>query len=506
MTFPSSVSTFQRPIAGVARNSAPTEVTSFSTLMNITESIQGMLVGPTHYNVKDPTYGATGDGVTDDTTAMQAAMDAASTAAAQLWVPTGTYIVDGLRAKSNVLMRLAPGATLQLKASAAQSAALLGPSSGSLTNFTLEGGTIDGNYTNQVTNRDGIQIVPATTMSRVSIRYVKVTNAYRHGIFLSEGGGGSDGAKEIVGCEIDGHGQGAVGYGIYVDYAPGAVITRNTLRNAGNNSDQIELGNGGKYICTHNTCVDSQLQFPFASDSVIAFNKLLGTRSVIQNDSNTAHRVRVIGNYIAGATPDSAVFAGISITGDDAVVLGNEVNVNTYRGVRVNGTRAVIEANRVGTASTSGVGAGIYPENGQYSRVVGNTLIGNWLQGVVIDSSDIAVGFNYIESSTATGTCIYLVNSADSGRTYDRLSIAFNDCAVGATKIDRQNQHNATVRLFGNSNYQTDQVDVILSSNLPAAATSNDGRILIESAGFGDQNLIIYSQGGRYRLDGGTTF
>lgn len=46
------------------------------------------------FNVKDPTYGAVGDGVTDDTTAIQAATTAA--AGAPVYFPPGTYKIDTL--------------------------------------------------------------------------------------------------------------------------------------------------------------------------------------------------------------------------------------------------------------------------------------------------------------------------------------------------------------------------------------------------------------------------
>lgn len=458
-------------------------------------------------SVKEAVYGAAGDGATDDTTAIQAAVDAASAGCGEVWVPDGTYIVDGIRAASNVHLRLSAKATLKLKASASANATIRRPAAGNLTNFILEGGTIDGNGSNQSSSKDAIAIdVTTGSIDRLIIRNVRALNARRHGIFVAENNP-SDGSKLVEGCEVDGYGLGETGFGIYFDYAPGAVCTRNTIRNEGSNPcDAIELGNAGKYICTHNTIEDSQLQFPFAADSVIAFNLLLGPRSVIQNDGNTADRVRIIGNTIISATPDEGQYAGISVVGADAVVMGNSVKVTQFRGIRTNGARPIIQGNRIETTSTSASGAAIYPETGQYARVLGNTVVGKWAQSIVIDHSDIGVGFNYLEASSSAGTNVYLANSADSGRTYTNLRIAFNEAAVAATALDRQDQNSATIRFFGNAGIPSDQVDVVATASLPAAATSNDGRVLIENAGAGNQNLIIYSQAGRYRIDGGTTF
>lgn len=47
-------------------------------------------------------------------------------------------------------------------------------------------------------------------------------------------------------------------------------------------------------------------------------------------------------------------------------------------------------------------------------------------------------------------------------------------------------------------------LDVVPTADLPAAGPSEDGRILIEDAGAGDRNLIIYAGGQRFRIDGGT--
>lgn len=49
----------------------------------------------------------------------------------------------------------------------------------------------------------------------------------------------------------------------------------------------------------------------------------------------------------------------------------------------------------------------------------------------------------------------------------------------------------------------TGVVDVIATADLPAAGTSQNGRLLIENNGAGDRNLILYAGGERFRIDGG---
>lgn len=46
-------------------------------------------------------------------------------------------------------------------------------------------------------------------------------------------------------------------------------------------------------------------------------------------------------------------------------------------------------------------------------------------------------------------------------------------------------------------------LDVVPTAELPAAAAAMDGVALIEDAGAGDRNLIVYAGGQRFRFDGG---
>ena len=47
---------------------------------------------------------------------------------------------------------------------------------------------------------------------------------------------------------------------------------------------------------------------------------------------------------------------------------------------------------------------------------------------------------------------------------------------------------------------------IVATASLPAAGASMNGTVLIENVAAGDQNLIVYANGERYRIDGGASF
>lgn len=85
-------------------------------------------------------FGATGDGVTDDTAALQAAVDAGG----WIFFPPGTYLTDQVNVTGEVHLVLDPSAIVKQRSAADQDIALIRFTTGA-DNSTLEGGQFDGN-------------------------------------------------------------------------------------------------------------------------------------------------------------------------------------------------------------------------------------------------------------------------------------------------------------------------------------------------------------------------
>ncbi len=54
-------------------------------------------------------------------------------------------------------------------------------------------------------------------------------------------------------------------------------------------------------------------------------------------------------------------------------------------------------------------------------------------------------------------------------------------------------------------NLRVEGLDIVATGSLPAAGSSQDGKVIIEDAGTGDRNIILYAGGQRFRIDGGAS-
>jgi hypothetical protein len=150
-----------------------TSMASTGTTKNVT--VANLLNGvQVTWNVR--AYGgATGDGVTDDTTALQNTCNAAG-AGGTVYVPAGTYVCAGLTLSFNFqTWNIDPGATLLLKA--ASNATLLTISGNDV---TVQGyGFLDGNKAN---NTSGSQLVLITNTNATLSGGLVIQNCWGYGV------------------------------------------------------------------------------------------------------------------------------------------------------------------------------------------------------------------------------------------------------------------------------------------------------------------------------------
>lgn len=127
--------------------------------------------------VTDPKYGAYGDGVHDDTAAIQAALDAST----NVYLPPGTYLVSSpltLQDGANVRITGAGMGITTIKASAAIAAVLQGTNNA---HSLIEGITIDGNDLATY----GLSLTQSPETSTVNlISNVESTGATSYGFYL----------------------------------------------------------------------------------------------------------------------------------------------------------------------------------------------------------------------------------------------------------------------------------------------------------------------------------
>lgn len=124
------------------------------------------------FNVKD--YGAEGDGVTDDTSAVQDALDAATVTGGIVWFPPGTYLCDPLTTYNDVMM---VGSNWRASTIKAKSAGSLISFSNNLVNMAWGGG-FQGLYLDgDSTGTDGLDLAGAYTFIVDQMRIENFTNA-----------------------------------------------------------------------------------------------------------------------------------------------------------------------------------------------------------------------------------------------------------------------------------------------------------------------------------------
>lgn len=333
-------------------------------------------------------HGAVGDGSTDDSVAIQAAIDAVNTAGGGVvYVPEGIYVCQSIELTSNVRL-VGSGAGSILRHKSAATAYMVQITSGS-TDAGLENLVIDGNSPN-ITD----PVLPVHIFgSRCYVKGVRIYDAKLNAILMAAGSLDTliDGVHvyKVNASTSSGPNEGAI-VGENSDTPTGRAIIRNCVV-----SDPGQHCIGGRFdgvIFQGNTCINTGS----GGDGISGYPGVTG---------NTNRRRVVIGNLIIGAVNN-----GIHIGGDgDNVVVGNAVFASGNRGISI---EANTEASAVATVVGNTVDAttslqGIWISNLSKGSVSGNTVNGATTNGIEVSACDaITVTGNTATNCTANGIAI----------------------------------------------------------------------------------------------------
>jgi Pectate lyase superfamily protein/Right handed beta helix region len=223
-------------------------------------------------SVKD--FGAAGNGTTDDTVALQAAITAAQTAVSQVYIPAGTYLTNSLSITAPVSVIGAGKAISILKLKTNGTTHLLTITSAA--DVTLEGFTVDGNKANQSATKHNIAL--SSTCARTRISNVVSKNASIDGIYLVTGDTGQYENLEVYDCDRN---------GIYIG-GPNCVANNLTVMRTGSANINLAVVDG--VTLTNLYCDTSGLVPAVVADNITGYDggnkKIIIANAILRNGGN----------------------------------------------------------------------------------------------------------------------------------------------------------------------------------------------------------------------------
>jgi hypothetical protein len=370
-------------------------------------------------------FGAKGDGATNDTDAIQAAIDFAELLGATITFPYGTYLVDTLRIQSNIELLGDKGATLKQRPYTGNLINLSGTSkSVAIRNLSFDGNRLAqaAKATNNTIFADDVEGTPANPfvlrIENCVFRNQCFSSVNYYGNFTATGEefiyiqnnefyGGNEGDASAYDCKY-----------ISINDGCNAIVTENIfdLQNAPTGAgiagivmastssvteaytnatiENNQFKNVGRIAANPLGAIDFYI---YGKEVSITGNKIYSAPSTAIKGKSNSKNVNIAGNFVDGAAIGIGVTASTTaIANENFIVEGNTVKNTTQIAMTFDGLPAdllknlVICNNILNNVNTQGI---------EVIRVDGLVITGNVIDG----STGVGIGFRNCQNDVIIG-------------------------------------------------------------------------------------------------------